>query len=69
MLLSCDAKLSGTLFFLVQISSKKTINYQVCQAQFWVKLKWGTMKQDSPVRVENRGDGTAEQIVTLRFLV
>ncbi len=33
-----------------------------------MKLKWGTMKQDSPVRVENRGVGTAEQIVNLQFL-
>ncbi len=27
----------------------------------------GTKKRDSPVRVENRGVGTAEEIVSLRF--
>ncbi len=32
-----------------------------------MKWRWGTKKQDSPVRDENRGVGTAEEIVTWHF--
>ncbi len=32
-----------------------------------MKWRWGTKKQDSPVRVENGGVGTAQEIVSLRF--
>ncbi len=41
---------------------------QICQAQFWMKWRWGTKKQDSPVRGVNREVGTAEESVSLRFL-
>ncbi len=60
--------MTGNLFFLIRILSKKTINYHVFQAQFKVKWMWGTEKQDSSVRVKNRGVGTAEEFVSLRFL-
>ncbi len=32
-----------------------------------MKRRWGTKKQDSPVRGENRGVGTAEEIVSCDF--
>ncbi len=32
-----------------------------------MKWRWGTKKQDSPVRDENRGVGTAEEIVSWDF--
>ncbi len=32
-----------------------------------MKWRWGTKKQDSPVRGENRGVGTAEEIVSWDF--
>ncbi len=32
-----------------------------------MKWRWGTKKQDSPVRGENRGAGTAEEIVPWDF--
>ncbi len=36
--------------------------------ELWVKWRWVTKKLDSPARVENKGVGTAEEIVSLRFL-
>ncbi len=32
-----------------------------------MKLRWGTKKQDSPVRDENRGVGKAEEVVSWDF--
>ncbi len=63
MLCSYDAKLISNLLFLIRVSSKKG-----CQTQFCVKWSCGTKKRDSPVRVENRGVGTAEEIVALQLL-
>ncbi len=37
------------------------------KAQYWRKWRWGTKKQDSPVRVEIRGVGIAEEIVSAVF--
>ncbi len=46
---------------------KRLLPIRFVKPSFLVKWRWGTKKQDSRVRDENRGVGTAEEIVTWDF--